>query len=227
MKIGEAGEAFFVFETAEEIPDNLVTSPILQAIKPGESNAQMRETGRFGAGPASPSTTQEPEFLDLDASTGGSPREDSASPPSPSRKPSQDEGFEGPGILSRTAQLGKAMMGAAREAQRAEADKLKDKTVMEALKETGTEQQEFLVDRATTAVDAIEHGTGLDFPNDEHGDEVLPKPREDIRPPDVKYTDSKLDHFHPSIHASNTCWRYGLRYGGLPRTRGFRCNSQI
>ena len=192
MKIGEAGEAFFVFETAEEIPENLVTSPILEAIKPGESNAQTRETGRFGAGPASPSTTQEPEFLDLDASTGISPREGSASPPSPSPKPSQDEGSESPGIISRTAQLGKAMMGAAREAQKAEADKLKDKSIMDALREAGREQLDFLEDKGTAAFTAIEGGARVDFPSQgEQGDEVLPKPSEDVRAPDVKYTDSK------------------------------------
>ncbi|KIM65272.1 hypothetical protein SCLCIDRAFT_113141 [Scleroderma citrinum Foug A] len=31
MKIGDAGEAFFVFETDEDIPDDLATSPLLTA----------------------------------------------------------------------------------------------------------------------------------------------------------------------------------------------------
>jgi phosphatidate phosphatase PAH1 len=34
MKIGEAGEAFFVFETDEEdVPEDLLTSPLLEATK--------------------------------------------------------------------------------------------------------------------------------------------------------------------------------------------------
>lgn len=33
MKIGEAGEAFFVLETDEDVPDELLTSPLLEATK--------------------------------------------------------------------------------------------------------------------------------------------------------------------------------------------------
>lgn len=33
MKIGEAGEAFFVLETDEDVPDDLLTSPLLEATK--------------------------------------------------------------------------------------------------------------------------------------------------------------------------------------------------
>ena len=33
MKIGEDGEAFFVLETDEEVPEDLLTSPILGATK--------------------------------------------------------------------------------------------------------------------------------------------------------------------------------------------------
>ncbi|PIL37372.1 hypothetical protein GSI_01065 [Ganoderma sinense ZZ0214-1] len=205
MKIGEAGEAFFVFETAEEIPDNLVTSPILEAVKPGESNAQTRETERFGAGPTSLSTTQEPEFLDLDASTAAPHREGSASPPSSLPKPLQNEGSEGPGIISRTAQLGKAMMSVAREAQKAEADKLKDKTIMDALRNAGREYLESLEDKGTAAATALESGAGVDFlSSDQQGDEVLPKPSEDVRGPDVKYTDSMvfdMEGYHGHNHA--------------------------
>lgn len=35
MKIGDAGEAFFVFETEDEVPEDLITSPILEATRPG------------------------------------------------------------------------------------------------------------------------------------------------------------------------------------------------
>ena len=57
MKIGEAGEAFFVFETDEDVPADLITSPILEATNPSAPNtatsdAQLEQklhTGRFGA----------------------------------------------------------------------------------------------------------------------------------------------------------------------------------
>ena len=42
MKIGDAGEAFFVFETEDDIPDSMVTSPILTAI---EASVRFGETG--------------------------------------------------------------------------------------------------------------------------------------------------------------------------------------
>jgi phosphatidate phosphatase LPIN len=50
MKIGDAGEAFFIFETDEDVPDELITSPLLQPTfvgQPGESGDLS--TGRFGA----------------------------------------------------------------------------------------------------------------------------------------------------------------------------------
>ncbi|KAL0950260.1 hypothetical protein HGRIS_010241 [Hohenbuehelia grisea] len=89
MKIGEAGEAFFVFETEEDIPDDLVTSPILQPTRPDEAKAHTATdvpTDRFGAkqdsddaeeslndaqtqkAEAELEENQEPEFLDLNAS---------------------------------------------------------------------------------------------------------------------------------------------------------------
>lgn len=41
MKLGEAGEAFFVFETEHEVPEEFQTSPLMQAAdtsKLGSSN---------------------------------------------------------------------------------------------------------------------------------------------------------------------------------------------
>ncbi|KXN92326.1 Nuclear elongation and deformation protein 1 [Leucoagaricus sp. SymC.cos] len=97
MKIGEAGEAFFVFETDEDISPDLITSPILQPTRPEEevSGAQTdATTGRFGSREYYTShdanlpekrpesitekefkqenrrVPQEPEFLDLDARNG-------------------------------------------------------------------------------------------------------------------------------------------------------------
>ena len=71
MKIGEAGEAFFVFETDGDVPDDLITSPLLEPTQPvslesppqediGRSGAREGEGGLTGVG-------QEPDFLDLDA----------------------------------------------------------------------------------------------------------------------------------------------------------------
>jgi phosphatidate phosphatase LPIN len=53
MKIGEAGEAFFVFETDEDVPEDLMTSPILEPVRPGQDSKLSTmggyPTGRFGA----------------------------------------------------------------------------------------------------------------------------------------------------------------------------------
>ena len=57
MKLGEGGEAFFVFETSEEIPESLQTSPV---ISPATSPQSLVEQDV-----ASVPTLQEPEYLDL------------------------------------------------------------------------------------------------------------------------------------------------------------------
>lgn len=57
MKLGEGGEAFFVFETSDEIPENLQTSPV---ISPAASPQSLLEQGAV-----SQPTLQEPEYLDL------------------------------------------------------------------------------------------------------------------------------------------------------------------
>ena len=47
MKVGDAGEAFFVFETDEDVPEDLITSPLLT---PTHSSSQIDvATGKFGA----------------------------------------------------------------------------------------------------------------------------------------------------------------------------------
>ncbi|KAG1830376.1 Lipin/Ned1/Smp2-domain-containing protein [Suillus variegatus] len=75
MKIGDAGEAFFVFETEEDIPEDLVTSPLLSPTpEPGELQGDF-EHETFGAKPGGEEKSdlslqmQEPEFLDLNASS--------------------------------------------------------------------------------------------------------------------------------------------------------------
>ena len=57
MKLGEGGEAFFVFATSEEIPEGLQTSPIISPTTSPE--------GLPARDAASPPTLQEPDFLDL------------------------------------------------------------------------------------------------------------------------------------------------------------------
>ncbi|KAL1661727.1 nuclear elongation and deformation protein 1 [Schizophyllum commune] len=83
MKIGDAGEAFFVFETDDDVPNDLLTSPILEPTRAEDEKAKA-EPGRFGAkedpgenqdvddGQAPPlnQTSPEPEPLDLDATDG-------------------------------------------------------------------------------------------------------------------------------------------------------------
>lgn len=56
MKLGEGGEAFFVFETLDDVPEDLQTSPVVSPA-----------TSPRGLDPAvSPSTPlQEPDFLDI------------------------------------------------------------------------------------------------------------------------------------------------------------------
>lgn len=68
MKIGDAGEAFFVFETEEDIPEDLVTSPILTATKtaPQDDISSVTLSKTPEVPPAAPKMP-EPEFLDLDA----------------------------------------------------------------------------------------------------------------------------------------------------------------
>ena len=61
MKLGEGGEAFFVFETSDEIPASLQTSPI---VSPATSPPGLTIQGL-----SSTTTLQEPEFLDLASDT--------------------------------------------------------------------------------------------------------------------------------------------------------------
>lgn len=63
MKLGEGGEAFFVFETADTIPQSLQTSPLAS---PASSPPLAPERSRS----SSVSSLQEPDFLQLDAETG-------------------------------------------------------------------------------------------------------------------------------------------------------------
>jgi len=73
MKIGEAGEAFFVFETDNDVPEDLITSPLLEPTEPVSPDPLLLpDFGRFGAGNRkddfmNDGIGQEPDFLDLNA----------------------------------------------------------------------------------------------------------------------------------------------------------------
>jgi len=70
MKIGEAGEAFFVFETDGDVPDDLITSPLLEPTqRPSVESPPSEYIGGSGAGGSLTDDVvgQEPDFLDLDA----------------------------------------------------------------------------------------------------------------------------------------------------------------
>ena len=58
MKLGEGGEAFFVFETADDIPRSLQTSPVVSPI----ASPRGLEVDTV-----SPPTLLEPDYLDLAA----------------------------------------------------------------------------------------------------------------------------------------------------------------
>ena len=59
MKLGEGGEAFFVFETSDDIPEALQTSPL---VSPASSPKAVSVPDSVSTGPL-----QEPEYLDLSA----------------------------------------------------------------------------------------------------------------------------------------------------------------
>lgn len=70
MKLGEGGEAFFVFETTDEIPASLQTSPL---VSPASSPTVTSDD-------LAPSL-QEPEYLDLDRMNGDAVSEGAKTPP--------------------------------------------------------------------------------------------------------------------------------------------------
>lgn len=68
MKIGDAGEAFFVFETEGEVPEDLITSPLLEATKTEDEEAgEQVSSGRFGAKNDSPGDGRDNESLEVRA----------------------------------------------------------------------------------------------------------------------------------------------------------------
>jgi phosphatidate phosphatase LPIN len=129
MKIGEAGEAFFVFETDDDVPDDLITSPILHPTNPDESTQKDPgvRSDRFGAKQDSDDErdiepdqegrvhtqneeeirredpdTQEPEFLDLNAPP-SPPHDDEEALQNVNRTPKQT--FSRPPMMQRPSHI--------------------------------------------------------------------------------------------------------------------------
>ncbi|TFY54890.1 hypothetical protein EVG20_g9528, partial [Dentipellis fragilis] len=189
MKIGDAGEAFFIFETEGDVPDDLITSPLLQPTQPVP--AALEDTGRFGAKEA-----PEPEFLDLNASAGAEPgppaeveeetKAEPQAPPAPSAialakpgsEPANEEESEGERdtLLGRTANFGKAVVKAVVEHEREKQAQLADR--IEAAENVASS----MMDRSA----AWKNGTTQNGIPEDTGDEALPQVREeDIRIPDI------------------------------------------
>lgn len=199
MKIGDAGEAFFIFETDEDIPEDIATSPLLEATKPGQTNAaDPQRTGRFGAKEEGDATTpgqdtQEPDFFDLDAAPSASNGQalSADAPANVTPTPPSADTFDSPstpGILARTAAAGKAALGIAQEAERAGKDKLKDHQVKEAIKEVQREKRSYVADSITAARNSTLTPRYFNTPEGQKGDEVLPAvAAEEVEPPDVNY----------------------------------------
>ncbi|PGH06202.1 hypothetical protein AJ79_06590 [Helicocarpus griseus UAMH5409] len=95
MKLGEGGEAFFVFETSDDIPESLQTSPLV-------SPAASPRPGSNGGTPL-----QEPDYLDLTTGKANDAGKDGGEPSTPPNltTPGRSKSDIGVGIpLSRSAE---------------------------------------------------------------------------------------------------------------------------
>ncbi|GJJ07183.1 hypothetical protein Clacol_001383 [Clathrus columnatus] len=184
MKIGDAGEAFFVFETEEDVPEDLITSPLLQPLQDTDLlEPQADESGRFGARQDKPSTPppqlphlpkapHEPEFLDLNA-----PQDSHKAPTSQVVHSPQPE-------VSRTSSISSTVSTKINDLKHTSQD-----APLSTIKSTAAAMRDF----ATTSIPRIVRtSTTNSAPDDGHtspedaGDKILPA-SEDIHPPDVTY----------------------------------------
>lgn len=137
MKIGEAGEAFFIFETAGDVPDELITSPLLEATRSPDIHGRDAQTGRFGANEGDDQGVEnleqlpqsEPDFLDLNAPS-PPPASGQTEPTSVSQVERDDEqDAVGPSsLLDRAATLGASIGNTLLEKERDEYLKAKERT---------------------------------------------------------------------------------------------------
>lgn len=197
MKIGEAGEAFFVFETDEDVPDSLVTSPVLAATQPGESNSDHAQpsAGRFGAkqdsplsvDSAEPEGSQEPDFLDLNASSNADASSQATEQSNVEQTTEGDS--NSPSVITQVAEVGKAVIDAGHEVEKSARDRVEDKTFKDAVKDIEKEEKDYIKD-AISAAQNFSPSSYLGYESDK-GDEALPNGRNSIEPPNVRYTDGK------------------------------------
>ncbi|TDL29651.1 LNS2-domain-containing protein [Rickenella mellea] len=220
MKIGDAGEAFFIFETEEDVPEDLITSPLLEATSNGIIT-HNHESKEGDPGPTDFGGLAEPEYLDLN---GTPPIEDpkrnrpsglSLTKPvdvahtlhtSDSALPTQVEASDdigngsssptGPAnILGRAAHLGKAIVKAAVETEK--------------------EHQAQVADKVDAARNAIANGYArwqgdkrTDNSWEARGDEALPhvEEGEGSPPPVVYHGDVVLDMagYHSKTRSDET-----------------------
>ncbi|KAH8118653.1 LNS2-domain-containing protein [Phellopilus nigrolimitatus] len=220
MKIGDAGEAFFVFETDGDVPDELITSPLLEATQPGQSNVDVT-AGRFGAreeaGGEEPDSMSpekplgEPEPLDLNSpseSANESPQPSGlslsrptsnlpTSMPSLSSSPGQSssnaEVLKPSNIVGGAAHLGKAIVRAAVETERDKQLRMHDKVA--AARNITDHAYDGMSDQLARMTDRKEA--------DEKGDEALPDVEKgEGEPPTIAYTqDVVLDN--TGYHSKN------------------------
>ncbi|CEL59788.1 Nuclear elongation and deformation protein 1 OS=Schizosaccharomyces pombe (strain 972 / ATCC 24843) GN=ned1 PE=1 SV=1 [Rhizoctonia solani AG-1 IB] len=205
MKIGEAGEAFFVFETDEDVPEELMTSPILEPVRPGQearkSTAGNRAVGKFGAQKArakddnallgdvlvsgdegnkmGATSDQEPEFLDLSNPSVPRPRGYSPTPSlSPPMSTSTLETSTLPASTPPTdhGSLPRSFLSKALDATRAAAH-----ITAEELEEKKDAAYDLLrYSKGAGGVEGVDPSDGVD-------DEEALKLREAAQPPEIRY----------------------------------------
>jgi len=133
MKIGEAGEAFFVFETVGDVPDELITSPLLEPTRTPDIQGQDAQAGRFGVDEGRDEDVDlpqsEPDFLDLNAPS--PPPASGQTDPTSTRqaeKENQKDAVSPSSLLDRATALGASIGNAILEKERDEYLKAKERT---------------------------------------------------------------------------------------------------
>ena len=190
MKIGEAGEAFFIFETAGDVPDELITSPLLEATRSPDIQGQDAQTGRFGASGREDQDVEnleqlpqsEPDFLDLDAPP-PPPTSGQAEPTSVPQAEKEDEkDAVGPSsLLDRATAIGASIGNAIHDKERDEYLRAKERAKA--------------VYR--TAQDIVNHRTT-------GPDDIPPSQLPESMPAEPIYNDGVQNPFRISPSASNT-----------------------
>lgn len=195
MKIGEAGEAFFVFETAGDVPEELITSPLLEATRLPDIQGQDAQTRRSGVNEGRDQGVEnsgqlpqsEPEFLDLNAPSPSPASGQTVPKPAPQTEREGQKDAVGPSsLLDRATALGVSVGNAILEKERDEYLKVKERTKA--------------VYRATQ--DIIHHGTT-------YADDTSLSQQLESMPPEPIYNDGVQNLPCISLSTSNTRQRCG------------------